>query len=694
VLAVLGYLLIALVAFALPGWLLARALRPDDLGLERLLVAATAGPMVVGWLLVAIGIGTDTHMSRTHLVGIALVLSAALTAWKWADLRGARPRVSLSRADVIAVGLALVVGLLFLVHYDRDLFQFNCINRAASLVLGATRAPDWATGTYILDGNHNVRLGNVCFVAPAFVAFDFPGPRILYAWIGALLFGWGVLLGRRVLSNPAAPLALGALLALNPYVLAIPIIDENLLACLLVTVLLAELAAKHRSAVWLGLVFGYLVGVRHITLLLAPGLLWAFHRGRPTRRRWLALVGATAAVGLLWAVHHQRVFGSPFVFESFEEYHRDFPHSFLGLEFGFRGLLNAPFNDRLVRTPYNAYPVFALMVLWVLNRFGLLLSALAPLGAWRLRDARPSTWVLVAAVTPLLAMLGVLENAMQPNKLGMILAVVPCLALAIVAGGEAVAAGGKRLVIAWAVSVAVLAGIQLGLSKWDVPADARVYSLEDAVRVERPEYLEWERTHLVRHNLLPDMRRVAEYSPFEPARKLRDLVSDLTASTDITPNPRVLQPPLDANANPVLITLDLSKPLVGRDDWVSLAARRPDFRLSPVAGRRKMTFALPQPMWSDLPARIAVAADPPAGTVQLVLEFGAPALFEDLLPETETTAGAPLAETSFTVAVPPRTRIIVTEVVADHFSRYYRWWITADPEKTRLSTEPTVVFTN
>ena len=38
VLAVLGYLLIALVAFALPGWLLARALRPDDLGLERLLV--------------------------------------------------------------------------------------------------------------------------------------------------------------------------------------------------------------------------------------------------------------------------------------------------------------------------------------------------------------------------------------------------------------------------------------------------------------------------------------------------------------------------------------------------------------------------------------------------------------------------------------------------------------------------------
>lgn len=688
-----------MLGFAGTGYLLARALRPADDGIERLAVALLAAPLAIGWLLVLSTILTDAPAGVGHLLVIALLLCVGAVGVL--RQRGDGLGLRLQAGDVAILAVAIAVGVVFLVHYDRDLFQFNCVNRAAALVLGFEGHPDWAdvesTSTYILAGNRNVRLGNACLVAPMFIAFEFVGPRLLYAWVGVGLFVWGVVLGRRTLGSRGAALALGLALALNPWVLQIPILDENLFACLAATVLLATLAERRPAPLWLGLIAGYLVGFRHLALLMLPAAIWGFSRRAPRRRDWLVFGAALAVVGALWALHHQRVFGSPLVFESFEEYHADHLHRFLGVEFGFRGLLNAPFHEHVVRTPYNPYPSGAMLVIWTLNRFGLLACALAPLGLWAMRREPLPPRLLLALTAPVLALLVVLENTMQPNKIGIVLMLLPCLVLAMVRGGALVWEQRRWPPFAlWLAVAATLAGLQLALASWDAPADERVYTLEDPVRRERPEYVAWERQHLVRHNLFPDVARVAEYTAFEPGRKLADAAFDLTHREGIARRDRPAPLPAEAAGDPIRLVVTLRAPLIGAEEWLTVAAASdaPDWRLDPAAGATKAAYTLPPLDWSELPARVGVLQRPSLGRVDVMLEFGAGfSTFGDLSPAGLPDASRALTAPRLVLEVPRGTRVRVTEVVADHFSRYYRWDVRTAPE-VRVTLDPMVVFTN
>ena len=673
--------------FGVPGILLSRVLCPQDDGAARWATALVAGPVALGLVVTLFAVVGNVVLPRWGLLtmsaGLSLV-AAALMAHHKLPLRW-----RFERNDWVMLTIGVGVFVLYLLHYDRTLFQFNCVNRAAALVLGVDPTGVPLDSEYLFATNRNVRLGNVSLVSPFFIAFGFVGPRLLYGLVGAALFAWGALLGQRVLKHRWAATTLGLVLALNPYVLAIPILDENLFACLATTVILASLAEGPNRGVWIGLMLGMLVGFRHMALLLVPAMLWALHRQGVQRSLWRALTITFGLIVGLWALHHQQTFGTPWAFESFKEYHVDHAHSLLGVDFGFRGLLNWPFHESLTRTPYNPYPTIILLPLWLMNRLGLALLAFLPIGVLALRSSNLPGRVLGAMVLPVWLLLSVMGNWMQPNKMGIALMVLPCILLPLVAGLEGLVGRWRRLTT-WlpvVVSGVILAGIQVGLAHTQTPVDVRVYSLEDPVRVERPEYLAWERTHLVRHNVLPDWTRWSEYSRWEPVRKWDDLWFDLTTDQGISPTPRPSHIP-NKTAETIAVTLDLSKPLVGRTDWARTSSETPHWAMD----TNDTVFALPELSWSSLKGFVAITAAPGEGRVHVVIEFDTLNLFPDLQ-SAEPPQKRHLAQPSITLRLPVGTPVTVTEVVADHFSRYYRW--TIDTRDGEASTHgPRVVFTN
>jgi hypothetical protein len=681
------HIAIGAAAFGVPGYLLSRVLCPQDDGAARWATALVAGPIALGLVVTLFAVIGNVGVPRWGLLTISASLclvAVALMAHHKLPLRW-----HLERTDWVMLAVAVAVFAVYLLHYDRTLFQFNCVNRAAALVMGVDPTGVPLDSEYLFAANRNVRLGNVSLVSPFFIAFGFVGPRLLYALVGAALFAWGALLGQRVLKHRWAATTLGLLLALNPYVLAIPILDENLFACLATTVILASLAEGTNRGVWIGLILGMLVGFRHMALLLVPAMLWALYRQSVQKSLWRALAITFGLIVGLWALHHHQAFGSPWAFESFKEYHVDHAHSLLGVDFGFRGLLNWPFHESLARTPYNPYPTIILLPLWLMNRLGLALLAFLPIGVLALRSSKLPGRVLAAMALPFWLLLSVMGNWMQPNKMGIVLIVLPCILLPIVAGLERLMGSWRRLTtwLTVVVSGVILASMQVGLAHTQTPVDARVYDLEDPVRAERDEYLTWERKHLVRHNVLPDWTRWTEYSRWAPKRKWDDLWFDLTTDQGISPTPRPSHIP-DEAAKTLAVTLDLSQPLVGRSGWARASSEAPHWTLD----ANDTVFTLPELSWSSLKGLVAITTPPGEGHVHVVIEFDSLNLFPDLQ-ATQSPQKKHLTQPSITLQLPIGTQMTVTEVVADHFSRYYRW--TVDTRDGTATTEgPQVVFTN
>ena len=681
----------ALLLFALPGYLMTRLIWPRADGLLRLAVSLMTGGMLVGWLVLGFVQSTGLHCSLWVLVGLSGAASAVLLGLcHW---RGRPIRMRLSPADWRVIGIGLAVWTLWLWQYDRDLFQFNCVNEAARLVLGGGErgVADATKADYVLAGNSNVRLGSVALVAPAFIAFDFFGARLLFATTGLLLFWFGALVGRRLFSHEGWAVTTGLMLAANPYVLAIPLVDENVLAYLAGLAILYCALDEDSPLAWLGVVVGYMIGIRHLMLLAvgAPALIaW---RRRAPRRDIVAGLAALVAVGLLWATHHQIVFGSVLSFESFQEYPLQQSHTFLGMPFTFNGLLNAPFHDAIVRTPYNPFPNFVMMPLWVGSRLGVLLTGLGLLGlGWLHRSSRLDARLIAAFCVPTLLVLAPLENWMQPNKMGIQLIVLSPLFVGVVAGLRAVALEPKRASM-WAAALVVTVAIgQAAVAGWEVQPDERTHGIAQ-FRRERPEYFRWERDHLVRHNILPDYGRIGEYSDIDAGRKWSDVFFDLNHSDTITPpsRPRLSR---DASHPMTFVRVDLSRPLIGRTDWVLPTEPSSTMvSMDPATATEAVRLVLPDVSWSELSPRVALAPMRDRDALHLIVEFGEAALIDDY-----SGAFSPhpltLEKPSFVVAVPRGVTLIVTEVVADNFSKYYRWRIKTDP--LAVPKVPMAVFTN
>jgi hypothetical protein len=218
------------------------------------------------------------------------------------------------------------------------------------------------------------------------------------------------------------------------------------------------------------------------------------------------------------------------------------PHSFFGHEFGFRGLLNFPFIPEPMRSPFHAYPTTYAFLLDIPAHLGLILVALLPAGIARLWSwSRLGATLILAWFVPLLLMVMIQSNWINPNKMGYHATAVTTLILLVV-GGAAFLLDNAR---SWRIRIGLAAlGVALPLVLVPIlqatraPVDQRVFGYpegfiteewprelalysdetEDAIALDRDRY---------RMSLLPRSRADHEWKPGVLARDWRLLADDL-----------------------------------------------------------------------------------------------------------------------------------------------------------------------
>ncbi len=579
-----------LLMLMVPAWLLVRALRsrptPLELVSETLLLTVTLVPIPVFTVaLLARAYLTPAWMATGSL--IATLLAVGL----WWRLQGARGRAGLfelspgqpkTRAALIA---AVAVFLAFLVDYDHRHFQYGCINGVVmqaltpeaagafdphgnededaidSVDFGAPtqRSADAPMGLLDVHGTGQ-RLGTTAIIAPIVTLFEVFGFRLTFALLPVVGFLFavrliGTLTGRRGIAIAAALCAI-----CNPYVIKIVILDENVMAFCLATASLSLLVAPptRASLVCSGIAFGAALGTRHIDLPFGLAALILLER-RP--KAWLTWGLPALVAALPCALHHHFTYGSVFAHEHFvDEIFVSVPHSFLGYEFQYTGLLNWPFHETLIRTPYNPWPTVLYYPLNVVVHLGTALSAVALIGLWRLTVAHRTLAVaLLAWAVPQYGLLAVLENWMDPNKMGVIITLFPILVVAL-GLGMAWVDSAKRAGVLVATTAAV-SGLMLASPALDSPADPRFYAKYPRVRAEAPEYLEHEQALVATGNPLPSLYFAQQYALFRPGERLSNLVADYADRRFRRPT----EAPQASEAAPVTLRIDLSRPLIGAD---------------------------------------------------------------------------------------------------------------------------------
>lgn len=660
-LLILRDLLVFGLLFAVPGLLVTRAALADADPLERAVVALGAGFGGVSVLAFTFSLLTLTHLSWIHVTIAAAVV--ATVAWRRGGRIGSgsgtgplaqdasRALASLaSGRSRLPLVLILTTFVVFLVNYDRAHFQYGCIHTVVQLALddqveigspftdagtpqervaqnrrrtdpnpirGEREVPPEWMNPLVFIGDTGQRYGTTAMIAPAAAVHGFFGFRLVYALHAALLAAFLFLIGRVLTANDRLAALAAALAVLNPWLLKISLLDENLMS-----------AAWAAGAVWLalkrapllaGLFCGLALGIRHIDLGLAVGvavILWGAIRAD----RWKQ-AAKPLLLGLLWAllheaVHHQVAYGTLLSHEHFvDEVWFHTTYEVFGRTFEYAGLLNWPFADTVVRTPYNGFPTFLLVPLSIVAHLGALLVGIALIGLLRLREHARLGLALMVWALPIVGLHAVLEDWLDPNKMGIPVTLQPVLAIGIVLGIAAIAErpkvwGPAALVITAALAIGTRAAGSL-----ETPDDPAFYVKYPLVRVEEPVYADEDRRRWSRGNVLPDWRWIAQHSPFAPGARLRALWGEL-GDRDLRQGPLPPRPAPDPTGDAV-IGVDLATPWVGRRDFLAPTTGAAIDLRTPGA---VLIDDLEIP-WADRPgALLAVHEDD--GRIRLFLRFG------------------------------------------------------------------------
>lgn len=459
------------------------------------------------------------------------------------------------------IGFALLIGLLWYVKHDGAIPSGSCVTQAAAVASG------WdPSGFDLLRGNlGDNRLGNAGVLAGAMAVFGQFSFRALYGLLAVMLAigGWG--LGRAVSDKPWAPWVGLFLLPLNPYVASLPLIDENLLTLSFSVTFLPLIF--NRARWWaVGALFGLCVSMRHPLVLATPALAWTAWR----LGKWRAVGGFAIGVAALTSLenaHHLLAFGSLLRFES-NAYFLPQRYELFGHTFKWQGMMNWPLHSHLIRTPHNPFPTMLMWPLAVADHFGALLSAAMGLGfvaVWRDRS-KALFWLLWFA--PVTASLMLQEAWDYPNKMGVILIVLAPLVVWVIEGLAAVSKDRRRgavALLAATCSVWLAAQAANGLK---VPPDGRYFSHYQLPVQESQTWLSATRKQATDVAIWPDFQRLANYGPVLSASKLADLGSEHAQSHSWGWHEGEMPP----QGTPVVLELDLSKPVWGRADFVTVAS--------------------------------------------------------------------------------------------------------------------------
>ncbi|MBM4395817.1 MAG: hypothetical protein FJ087_09020 [Deltaproteobacteria bacterium] len=303
------------------------------------------------------------------------------------------------------------------------------------------------------------------------------------AWAATFLFSF---IGfRRLAGGFGAPLAAAIALVANPFSLYIERLNGNLFG-LAVLALLWVLSTEARPRFWLiGLIYGVLGGIRNEAIVLGPVMLALLARGSGGWGAFARRLGAFTAAAfvailpvLLWnRFAYGQMLIHPSQVAALEGFRPTFPHSFLGAEFRFNGLLNWPFHDHVVRTPHFAFPTAVHWMLVTVKSLGVVLAALAAVGAIVLLRRRPfEGWCLAAWWAIVFGLFAAQENWEELKQTFMALHLFPLFAFA--AAGIAWLAEAprdRRRLAVTAGSAAAIAAAVLGARAIDAPADERWY---------------------------------------------------------------------------------------------------------------------------------------------------------------------------------------------------------------------------
>jgi hypothetical protein len=557
-------------AYGLPGRLLLDLLVPDAAPEERFPFSLALGLTVVNITAILVvglaGLAFPVYLTGPVMwgvvAGVILVLAGLRLLRRGWDFRAWLRRPS--RLEVALLATTALVATVFLVRYDRDLFwEESCMVRASTAVhadvlqtsLLEKHTGGQALSRYQLDPQHGPEagrnnfltynqgepLGPTVILAPFIALFGQFAYRLLYALPALSLLWAGFLLGRRVLARDWAAWATGLLLVFSPYAIEVRTYDENFLASAFGTVALVMLTRQRVPIGALAVVASSYFGLRQpLAVVVLPFVLAYLARVTPLRAwrgrvlaadlsggqpganwrvplKFLGLMTVVSAPYLIKHVLFMTLNGGTLFVGAFER--PSAPHSFLGVSFELKVLLNYPFIPEPLRSPYMAYPTLAAFPLDLLRRFGWVLAALVPLGlAWLIRAERRLAWLMVAWVAPLLALLMVQSNWVEPNKMGVPATALAPVVLVVMAGAVALTdrGWGWRRRASWlALGVGLPLACVAAVRDWRAPVDARVFDLPlklydkifspGTVRVlnEAPEYVEWDRQNL-RPGLWPD----------------------------------------------------------------------------------------------------------------------------------------------------------------------------------------------
>ena len=418
---------------------------------------------------------------------------------------------------------ALGVALVYLFKYDRSVFFLeSCIHRVVMQTLQLTDNP-----IDVLASNaDDQRLGNTSVISSFVVLYRGLGFRLLYAFVGFITALGGFALGRRVLGSNAWGWFVLFALPLNPYVAKIPLLDENLLTLGYASLFLPLMLRDRVPWAHVGALFGLAVMMRHVGILCAPAVVWAVWRwqGGDRRRAFISGFLAFNLVTLVGHIHHYVALGSLAKFESFGQI-PEFPHRFLG---DYSGLLQFPFAESVIRTPWNPLPTFLMWPTYLADHLGLVLFAAMLIGVvWMVRHQRTEGvfWLLWIGLA--YAALSLQENWDVPNKMGIIYILFHPFILWAGAGLKAAAASPRT----WGTALCVTAlasgfGIH-ALRHVSVPADARYYEAWTGEREEDPAYVQAELVRVTDVAPWPDFGQMGPASRVLHASKFSGLFGDL-----------------------------------------------------------------------------------------------------------------------------------------------------------------------
>lgn len=581
-------------------------------GVGVVLVALGWGCGVVPGLALVLSLATGVRVGWPGLALASLasagVAAAVLFRRRSGPLGFERGRLLAAlRAALPVLAAGALVGFLWFVTCDqRSHVTESCMFRTAYAAAGYTAPMSEVPPDIDLlrENVQDARLGNVGVLAAFLVLFQGLGFRLLFAVCGVLLALGGYAIGSWTGGGRLWGWVGLATLALNPYSLSLPMVDENLLTLAFAGTVIPFVAARGGGWAMAGALFGLVVAMRHVMLPALPAMLLAARYSRASWRGLGSFLGAFAVACIPVALHHHLALGSVLRFES-NELFLPFSYRLAGIGFEFEGLLNWPFHDHVVRTPHNPLPMFAAWPLHLVDHLGTVLAAAAIVGlvAMGWRSWRTAAfWLLWAPVV----MTGVAfqEGWDIGNKMWVMLIVLGAV-VAWVVGGLAWIAQRPRVGVPVLIALVILlqAGALL-VRGWEVPPDERYICIEPGVGPELdldaagPTASRREATAVAPW---PDLGRLGHNGPYLAAQKISGVFGDL-ASPGIPTSARPWgwfprEPP--PAGPPVTVELDLSAVVHGRTDFARLTTDPPDIDLT-IPGTA-VTLQGPTVPWSPHP---------------------------------------------------------------------------------------------